>query len=443
MKTTATLIAIVASLAAPISSAQSENGAEFIALGSLPGGASGSFPFAVSADGEVVAGWAWSAFGREAWVWTRATGMIALGDLPGGDFESKAFGISDDGIVVVGTSISGTTPDGNKRFEAFRWTTEHGMQSLGLLGELCQMLGYCFASARANAVSGSGEVIVGESTTATNAAQEAMIWTEAGGMEPLPGLPQPNTSRIYAISDDGNTAVGNLSADLDGDGTYEGGGIVWNAVPEIQFLPDFFGEPMGGATIDLSSDGSIVAGHARSPRAGFVYGDEAFRWTAAGGLEALGFLDESELSVGSPSSWTEGISGDGSIVVGNATVNAEGLFNRQQAFIWDELHGMRNLRDVFVNEYGFDLTGWGTLRAEAISANGRAVVGFGENPPGSSQAWLAILPPSGPAAVPLLGPVGLGTTALLCGFAALVALSRRGRERRSWLRDCLAPMPGR
>jgi len=418
------LLAIAASLAVA-ASAQAGNDAEFIALGELPGGVFSSRPFAVSADGSVVAGWGWSSFGREAWVWTKGTGMVALGDLPGGSFESKAFGISDDGMVVVGTSISGTTSDGSASFEAFRWTAANGLEGLGSLGEICQPLGYCFDSSSATAASADGGVIAGDTTTPSSAGGKPMTWTPARGMKILSKFPAEGSGDVNAVSADGSVVVGVLFANLDGDPNLEDAGYLWDAVSGIQLFHDFYGE-YGGVPSDVSSDGSTVTGYALSPRAG-IAGSEAFRWTAAGGLEPLGFLDESEYGIGRPASWPEGISGDGAIVVGNATVNSEDIFNSQQAFIWDEAHGMRNLRDVLVEVYGLDLADWGTLRAEAISADGRAIVGFGNSPPGSSQAWLAILPPE-PTAVPAMGSTGLVATTLLCFLAGFFALAHRIRR---------------
>ncbi len=424
MRSIATSLLAIAALLAAVASAQTGNVAEFIALGDLPGGIFSSRPFAVSADGSVVAGWAWSSFGREAWVWTRGTGMVALGDLPGGTFESKAFGISDDGTVVVGTSISGTTSDGSSSFEAFRWTAADGLEALGSLGEICQPLGYCFDDSSASAASADGGVIAGDTTTPSSAGGQPMTWTEAGGLQILSDFPPEGSGYANAVSADGSIVIGVLIANLDGDPSYEDAGYLWDAVSGIQLFHDFYGE-YGGEPIDVSSDGTTVTGYALSPRAGIV-GSEAFRWTAAGGLEPLGFLDESEYGVGRPASWPEGISGDGSIVVGNATVHSENIFDSQQAFIWDAAHGMRNLRQVLVEVYELDLSGWGTLRAEAISTDGRAIVGFGENPPGSGQAWLAILPRE-PTAVPAMGPTGLVATALLCSLGAFLALTRRIR----------------
>src|SRR5215510_14161600 len=53
--------------------------------------------------------------------------FIPLGSLPGGIFHSDARGVSADGMVVVGGSNSASG------FEAFRWTAAGGMVGLGVL----------------------------------------------------------------------------------------------------------------------------------------------------------------------------------------------------------------------------------------------------------------------------------------------------------------------
>jgi probable HAF family extracellular repeat protein len=415
--------ALVAILSQPAALAGAGGSGAFIPLGDLPGGIFSSRPFAVSADGSVVVGWSWSGPGREAWVWHQSTGMMPLGDLPGGSFESKAFGVSDDGSVVVGHSISGSTSSGDSRFEAFRWTAGSDLEGLGVLGEAC-VQEFCFASSRAVAVSADGEVIAGDTNTSLNASGIAMRWSEAGGMQTVPGLPALDYSSVTALSADGQTFIGALLSDTDGDGSLEQQGFTWDPNSGVQFIDGLIAGEFGTEVVDVSSDGSIIVGHARSPRAGTV-GHEAFRWTVSSGAEPLGFLDESEQTVRRPSSWAEGVSSDGQVVIGNATVNAVGLFDRQQAFIWDEPHGMRNLRDVLVEDYGLNLTGWGTLRAEAISADGRAIVGFGVNPGGAGEAWLATLPEAPVTPVPALGPVALALSILLISLLALMALQSR------------------
>lgn len=65
------------------------------------------------------------------------------------------------------------------------------------------------------------------------------------------------------------------------------------------------------------------------------------------------------------------------------------------AFIWDGTYGIRNLRDVLselLSPAGkAALDGWMLNHAAAISADGRTIVGWGTNPNGQREAWLAYL----------------------------------------------------
>ena len=63
-----------------------------------------------------------------------------------------------------------------------------------------------------------------------------------------------------------------------------------------------------------------------------------------------------------------------------------------EAFIWDEIHGMRNLKNALVNEYRLDLNNWSLYEATAISHDGLTIVGYGKNPNGSAEAWIVTLP---------------------------------------------------
>jgi len=102
------------------------------------------------------------------------------------------------------------------------------------------------------------------------------------------------------------------------------------------------------------------------------------------------------------------VSADGGIVVGYGTTQLGG-----EAFLWDELNGMRNLRDVLVQDCGLNLTGWTLADASGISADGMTVVGWGYDPSGNIEGWVATLPE----------PVTLSLLAL--GGAALVARRRK------------------
>jgi uncharacterized membrane protein len=78
------------------------------------------------------------------------------------------------------------------------------------------------------------------------------------------------------------------------------------------------------------------------------------------------------------------VSGDGSVIVGNAD---------GEAFIWTPEDGARQLRDVLANNYGLSeaLSDWTNLRAAAISADGRTIVGNGSTLSGLNQGWYASL----------------------------------------------------
>ena len=71
-----------------------------------------------------------------------------------------------------------------------------------------------------------------------------------------------------------------------------------------------------------------------------------------------------------------------------ATEHATG---RVVAFLWTPESGMRRLADA-LSEHGLDLSGWTLQRATGLSASGRTVVGWGTNPSGDTEGFVATLP---------------------------------------------------
>jgi hypothetical protein len=64
---------------------------------------------------------------------------------------------------------------------------------------------------------------------------------------------------------------------------------------------------------------------------------------------------------------------------------------------------MRSLRDVLVDDYSLDLVGWQLSSARGISADGSTIVGYGINPSGQYEAWIAVIPePAMLALLPLV-----------------------------------------
>ena len=88
-----------------------------------------------------------------------------------------------------------------------------------------------------------------------------------------------------------------------------------------------------------------------------------------------------------------GASSDGSTVVGSGR-SAAG----EAAFLWDPTNGMRALDGILTTlGLGPQLAGWTLAAATAISANGQMIVGYGMNPSGQTEAWLAMIPEPGTA----------------------------------------------
>lgn len=167
-----------------------------------------------------------------------------------------------------------------------------------------------------------------------------------------------------------------MSIGLDG-----GEAFRWTPSDGMVGLGDLPGGDFFSRADAVSFDGSTVVGFSQAVSGSNPY--HAFRWTAETGMVDLGYLPGFP-----PSSQATGVSGDGGIVVGwvgdYTTPNA--------AFIWDEVHGMRDLRNVLEQDYGLDLSGWTNLRATDISVDGLTIVGYGRDPDGRQEAWIAHIP---------------------------------------------------
>lgn len=59
--------------------------------------------------------------------------------------------------------------------------------------------------------------------------------------------------------------------------------------------------------------------------------------------------------------------------------------------LWDETNGMSAI-ETLLEVAHFDLAGWRLLHASGVSLNGRVVTGWGTNPSGGVESWIARLP---------------------------------------------------
>lgn len=143
-------------------------------------------------------------------------------------------------------------------------------------------------------------------------------------------------------------------------------------------LGDLPGGSDGSFAWDASADGSVVVGLGRS-----ASGKEAFRWTSGGGMVGLG-----DLPGGIFESQAHAVSADGSVVVGDSR-SASSLL---EAFLWTSGTGMQNLRDLLIAGGVTSVTNWRLASATGVSADGHTFVGYGVNPTGDSEAWIATIP---------------------------------------------------
>ncbi|MCL2329792.1 MAG: PEP-CTERM sorting domain-containing protein [Phycisphaerae bacterium] len=354
------VIGVVASVA---------SAASFQGLGFLPD-ATYSGAGGVSADGSIVIGRSDS----RTFVWTQAEGMRRLDGFTNDMNEAWAgmsdpWAISADGSTVVGVA--------NVTYGAFRWTQDGGVQRLG--------------DFTAYGVNATGSVVVGST------GWHAVRWTESDGMQQLfdPGAVLHSTA--YGVNADGSVVVGSRSV---GEWWFIQEAFRWSVdggAESLGFLPG----GNGSCAVDVSADGTVIVGYG-----GTDLGLRAFRWTESDGMQLLtespGWTDWNEATA---------VNADGSVVVGFWGDTMFFERGRAEAFVWDQTHGARSIKGILERDFGMDLTGWDLMYASGVSADGTVIVGYGMNPLGQAEAWIAVIPEPSSAA--------------LLAVAAMSFLSRR------------------
>jgi uncharacterized membrane protein len=333
-----------------------------------------------------------------------------IGALPGANFPSSSLdGVAPDGSVAVG-GANATPPT----TVSVRWSVANGLTALG------NETGFIFTSARdaslngtyicgyqqlpstfqylafrldgsgstdlgdlpggtdntlALSISRDGQTIVGLGNFNFGAAgDEGFVWTPGTGIQGIGFLPGGNISQAVAVSGNGLVIVGDSN---------NAAGVslaVRSTTQGLVSLGDLPGGIEDSIANDVSFDGSIIVGRSSSAN-----GYEGFRWTEAGGMEPLG-----DLPGGSFTSTPLDVTDDGSTIIGYSHTGISGG-GGEEAFVWDTVHGMRNLKQVLQTQYGLDLSAWTLSRANAMSADGRVIVGNGIVN-GARRGWVAVLP---------------------------------------------------
>jgi len=307
--------------------------------------------------------------------------------------------LSADGKVVTAIAYEPGYSEGAVDRFATRWTEAGGLEQI--TGSLLFNVGTLYGPV---GISSDGSTIWGENWR----------WTAKGGYQPLSSI-LPGDFHVFGCSADGNTITGVRGtygmAELDffrwtvgdaapeilprsvenpegysyfntisGDGSTVGGlavgpnytssAVVVNSKGAVNLTPT---QDQSNLVWDFSSDGSVAVGQGFMP----PFSLRAFRWTAAGGMEA----------VGPDASDCRACNADGT-VVGGARIN----FGTAGLIAWIRVGDApwSDLKDYLIAEQGLgaQLEGWRLETVQDISADGRTIVGSGFNPEGCEQGFL-------------------------------------------------------
>lgn len=352
--------------------------ATFSGVGDLPGGDFVSTADGISPDGLYITGTSISANGVEAYLLGPGANMVPLGDLSGGSFESYGEDVINGGAMVLGQSFSGTC------FEPFRWNNG----TMTGLGDVPN--GSCNMNPNMDftigmGVSDDGKVIAG-TIGAANGDHAAFRWTSNGGMQQIAPIP----SKAVGVTPDGNYVICQVKAPS------ETAATIFDDNSGHQTLPSLGGVLAISVPCDVI--GPMAVGGSSSPNSG-VNGMEAVAWPLQNFTPTTA-IPLGDLPGGTFNSIAGGVSASGVIVGESSTgvVRSSSIFGYDtEAFIYNYKGDstMRNLRDFLQTEFGLNLQGWTLTKAIEITDDGAAIVGWGVNPQGKDEGWIARIPITG------------------------------------------------
>lgn len=353
------VILISMSLSAFVASAPAVDAADFFGLGFTLGPEAGSTAGGLSADGTKLAGTSGAVPGvlGEAFRWTRGEGIEGLGINPDESFGTSGSAVASDG-TVVGFSFYP---------RAIEWAPDNVLHLLPNLPDP-----HAFYS-NAYAISDDARWIVGSSLSDAGK-WTAVRWNVDRQISPLP------FTNAYDVSADGSVVVGLNSGGLRSEA------VRWTEASGLQLLGDLPGGREVSIASSVSDDGDVVVGFSSSSLSADYF--EPFRWTAATGMVGLGLLP------GFVGGGVSGVSGHGEVIVGNNTSFLPTGDRQATAVIWTQDLGLLSAADYFSNDLGLasQLAGWHLDAATSVSRDGLVIVGYGTNPQGNQEAWMAIAP---------------------------------------------------
>lgn len=172
-----------------------------------------------------------------------------------------------------------------------------------------------------------------------------------GSVRALPCGDANGTRWLVAVTPDGSVCAGNDARSV----------FRWTSVRGFEAL----GPSYALSNLGISDDGDTVVGYRRDE---VLQRWDAYRWTAAGGMQSLGAWASDQL--GEFSYYASGVTGDGAVVVGAGHGHPSTSVLNSVAFRWTESTGMVTLGPL--NDPDFVLLGsW----AAAVTPDGSTIVG--------------------------------------------------------------------
>lgn len=336
----------------------------------------------ISADGTTVIVNHYSAPGSSSgvyggWVWTETTGtQTSMNTLLGQATPTvNVTGVSANGTTIVGVNgsiISHATGPGRT------WSLSAGVWQTALSAVTLTPRG----------VSADGTRLAAHSYTfGVDQVNRGWLWTASGTTEITGG----SVISPQGISDDGSVIFGwgrptSASSGYQAFRWTESGGTVFSGA-------------LGGSTnvraTASSADGSVLFGQMVDNPGDYV----SFRWRSTGDVLVI------------PGLAVEAVTADGRFAVGTYDADPTTGVN-MEAGIWDDAHGVRNLRTVLEGILpAGTLDGWELDWATDLSADGKWIVGYGTLN-GEFEVFRAdpVLAPE-PATLGLIALGGLGLLA--------------------------------
>jgi uncharacterized membrane protein len=128
-------------------------------------------------------------------------------------------------------------------------------------------------------------------------------------------------------------------------------------------------------TLALAGNGAVVVGESGQANDDWTQPHQAFRWTKETGMVGLGFLPGLVRK-----SNARAVTFDGDLVLGSSG-NLQPLNNgATKGFVWDSLHGMRDLEHVIRTEHGLTNLPRNSLEwPRGISDDRKTIVGWTRN----------------------------------------------------------------